>query len=165
MDELNRLDEFVALSSALTGVTTEQLKPTIDPIGIAAQYLTAVQKKHAAELGDAITAFQQQLTMGKTPEGAAEAVLAMPRLGSLCRSIIAMWLLGTLYDPAKAETGQIDAAVEVVSSQTYKESLVWKVMQSHPMGYSMFSFGYWSEPPPPLGEFIFPPAPETPSNG
>ena len=27
-------------------------------------------------------------------------------------------------------------------------------MQSHPMGYSMFSFGYWAEEPPALDQFI-----------
>ena len=48
----------------------------------------------------------------------------------------------------------VEIAIKVVSSQAYKESLVWKAMQAHPMGYSMFSFGYWAEEPPPLDQFI-----------
>jgi hypothetical protein len=37
------LDQFVSLSSALTGVNPAQLKPAIDPIGIAGQYLAMIQ--------------------------------------------------------------------------------------------------------------------------
>ena len=164
MNDQKRLDDFVALSSALTGVAAEQLKPDIDPIGIAGQYLAVVKKDHAAALDKVLAALTQQLSSGKTPAAAAAALLADATFGPLCRSIISMWLLGTWYDPAKAEAGAMDAAQNVVSSQAYKESLIWKVMQSHPMGYSMFQFGYWSEQPPPLSEFISP-ASEAESHG
>ncbi|HEX4496824.1 MAG TPA: sorbitol dehydrogenase, partial [Thermoanaerobaculia bacterium] len=29
----------------------------------------------------------------------------------------------------------------------------WKAAQAHPMGYSQFSFGYWSSVPPSLAAF------------
>ena len=82
---------------------------------------------------------------------AAAAILADPVLGFVARSIMKMWLLGSWYNPANSSQ-----AVNVVSAQAYKESLVWKIMQSHPMGYSMFTFGYWAKPPPPLSQFIQP---------
>ena len=83
------------------------------------------------------------------PSQAAAKVLADAQLGPVARSIMKLWLLGSWYDPANPSR-----AVNVVSAQAYKESLVWKVMQSHPMGYSMFTYGYWAKPPPPLNQFI-----------
>jgi hypothetical protein len=48
----------------------------------------------------------------------------------------------------------------VVSSNAYIEGWVWKIMQAHPMGYSMLEYGYWAEPPPPLSA-ILPPSGDT----
>lgn len=147
------LDQFVSLSSALTGVSATQLKPQLDPIGIADQYLAMIQKPTStvppATLTSLLTTFDQQSAKLGSAEQAAAFVLADATLGPVARSIIKMWLLGTWYEPSNPGN-----AIQVVSSQAYKESLVWKVMQSHPMGYSMFSFGYWAEPPPALNLFI-----------
>jgi hypothetical protein len=147
------LDQFVSLSSALTGVAASQLKPQLDPIGIADQYLAMIQKPASkvdpATLTNLLNTFEQQSSPPGTPENAAASILADATLGPVARSIIKMWLLGSWYDPANPGT-----AIQVVSSQAYKESLVWKVMQSHPMGYSMWSFGYWAGPPPAFNNFI-----------
>lgn len=142
------LTVFVALSSALTGVNAAQLKPAIDPIGIADQYMTVLTANvGATTLSQLANAFLS----APNPNQAAIAILADPVLGPVARSIMKVWLLGTWYNPA-----QPSQAVKVVSAQAYKESLVWKVMQSHPMGYSMFTFGYWAKPPPALNQFIQP---------
>jgi hypothetical protein len=150
---MSPLDQFVALSSALTGVNPAQLRPALDPIGIAAQYLAMIQKPASkvlpATLTSLLNTFEQQSSAPGTPDKAAAFVLADPTLGPVARSIIKMWLLGSWYDPSNPTS-----AIQVVSSQAYKESLVWKVMQSHPMGYSMFSFGYWAGPPPAFDQFI-----------
>ncbi len=42
---------------------------------------------------------------------------------------------------------------QVISSQAYTKSLVWNVAQAHPMGFSVFTFGYWSQPPASLETF------------
>ncbi len=151
------LDQFVSLSSALTGVSTEQLKPQLDPIGIADQYLAQVDP---ATLTNLLTTFEQQSTEPGNAEQAAAFILADPTLGPVARSIIKVWLLGTWYAPTDptdpTDPSKSGPPLRVVSSQAYKESLVWKVMQSHPMGYSMFSFGYWAEPPPAFNDFIQP---------
>ena len=142
------LPVFVSLSSALTGVSAAQLKPQIDPIGIADQYFaTLTGNVSATTLADLGAAFQAIAD----PVQAATKVLADPVLGPVARSIMKLWLMGAWYNPANPAQ-----AVNVVSAQAYKESLVWKVMQSHPMGYSMFTFGYWSKTPPPLDQFITP---------
>lgn len=148
------LPVFVNLSSALTGVATGQLQPAVDPIKIADQYFATLTGNVAATtLANLAAAFQ---SVPDPVQGAAQ-VLADPVFGPVARSIIKLWLLGAWYNPANPTQ-----AVNVVSAQAYKESLVWKVMQSHPMGYSMFTFGYWSKPPPPLNQFIQP-ATSTPS--
>jgi len=142
------LPVFVALSAALTGVNAAQLNPPIDPIGIANQYLaTLTANVSAATLSNLAQTFQSI----SNPNQAATVILADPVLGPVARSIMKVWLLGSWYNPATPTQ-----AVNVVSAQAYKESLVWKIMQSHPMGYSMFTFGYWAEPPPPLNQFIQP---------
>jgi hypothetical protein len=147
------LDQFVSLSSALTGVSAAQLKPELDPIGIADQYLAMIEsldsKVAPKTFTDLMSAFEAQAAPPGNPEAAAAFVLADSTFGPVGRSIIKMWLLGAWYDPANPGN-----AIKVVSSQAYKESLVWKVMQSHPMGYSMWSFGYWSQVPPDFSQFI-----------
>ena len=147
------LDQFVTLSSALTGVNATQLKPARDPIGIANQYLAMINrpasKVSPTTFNALISTFETQVGTLGSPNKAAAFVLDDPTLGPVARSIIKMWLMGTWYDPANPGT-----AIQVVSSQAYKESLVWKVMQSHPMGYSMWSFGYWAQPPPAFEQFI-----------
>lgn len=146
----NPLDQFVSLSSALTGVSASQLKPQLDPIGIADQYLAVLEKNvEQTTVTNLFALFQDQNAKLGDPTKAAAAVLANSSLGPVARSIIKMWLLGSWYDPKNPSV-----AVQVVSSQAYKESLVWKVMQSHPMGYSMFSFGYWAKQPPSFNQFI-----------
>lgn len=145
------LSVFVSLSSALTGVSADQLQPGVDPIGIADQYFSTLTGNVSATTLATLAATFQSIT---DPMQAAARVLADPVLGPVARSIMKLWMLGAWYSPANPSQ-----AVNVVSSQAYKESLVWKVMQSHPMGYSMFTFGYWAKPPPPLNQFIQPATP------
>jgi len=145
------LGTFVSLSSALTGVSAIQLKPQLDPIGIADQYFSTLNSNVSASTLESLGAAFDSLSI---PTQAAETILRDPVLGPIARSIMKLWLLGAWYSPANPTL-----AVQVVSAQAYKESLVWKVMQSHPMGYSMFTFGYWGKAPPPLEQFIQPVTP------
>ena len=139
---------FVALSSGLTGVSAAQLKPAIDPIGIAGQYYATLAAGVPAATLDRLASV---FLAAPTPAEGAAAVLADPVLGPVGRSILKLWLLGAWYAPSAPAV-----PVNVVSAQAYKESLVWRAMQAHPMGYSMFTFGHWSKTPPPLGQFITP---------
>ena len=60
-----------------------------------------------------------------------------------------MWYLGSWYPPPF----QTDGLQQVISSQAYTKSLVWNLAQAHPMGFSPFTFGYWSQPPGSLDTF------------
>lgn len=139
-------DQFVALSSALIGVSTSQLSPPLDPIGIADQYFEILTKRLDPST---LAALAGAFPSGFEPSTAAAAALDDEQVGSTCRSIMKLWLLGTWFQPDDPQQPP-----EVVSSQAYKESLIWKAMQSHPMGYSMFPFGYWEKSPPALDQFI-----------
>jgi hypothetical protein len=41
-----------------------------------------------------------------------------------------------------------------VSMDAYTQSWVWRIAQTHPMGYSEWQFGYWTKDPRPLTDFI-----------
>ena len=65
-----------------------------------------------------------------------------------------MWYLGSWYVPGVLGGGGFaPPPLQVISAQAYTNGLVWKVMQSHPMGFSPFTFGYWSQTPGPLSSF------------
>jgi hypothetical protein len=150
------LDRFVALSVALTGVDASQLKPDIDPIQIADQYYQLLHDSvrvgtHVSQTIDSLLETNEQRAGTTGPDHAVEFILADKNFGPIARSILKLWLLGTWYDPENPDNPRDPF---VVSAQAYKESLVWKVMQSHPMGYSMFSFGYWAKEPPAFEQFI-----------
>ena len=38
------------------------------------------------------------------------------------------------------------------------EGWIWRILQAHPMGYSMMRFGYWANKPPPLERYLKPPS-------
>lgn len=71
----------------------------------------------------------------------------------LAQSIVQMWYLGSWYAPAQPACPAAANPVRVVSSTAYTSGLAWKLLQTHPMGYSEFSFGYWNTQPPPISEF------------
>jgi len=139
-------DPFLLISEALTGIDPQHLAAKVDPIMVAEEYRRTLDEELKGAEADA---YQQMLKAFADKSLTVEQILADADLGPIARSIIKLWLLGAWYPPATPAN-----ASKVVSSQAYKESLVWKAMQSHPMGYSMFTFGYWNEQPPALEEFL-----------
>lgn len=156
------LPVFLQLSEALTGVKASSfdrattpgtpakigdLQPRNSPIHLAPVYLLLLQSRDRIGIETILKRF------GGAPAGQAPGIirdlLKDPHLGPICRSIIKLWYLGTWYSPTMPGKPEF-----VVSSQAYIESLVWKVAQAHPAGYSMAPFGHWADDPPPLSEFI-----------
>jgi hypothetical protein len=79
----------------------------------------------------------------------------------LARSVMLMWYLGSWYDPADLQkynspTPPTDplGPKAIISSEAYTQGWAWSVAQAHLMGYSNFTFGYWSQQPPSLEDFI-----------
>jgi hypothetical protein len=154
-----KLKKFKALSAGLTGLSVQQLSPNVDPIGLAELYWNTLQKNLDERLRANLDEMLKEIKpkpeddQHKPPEPPDKAtlgtLLADERFQPLARSILKLWMLGTWYHPHTPRK-----ASEVVSSQAYKEGLVWKAMQAHAMGYSMLPFGHWEQEPPKLDAFL-----------
>ncbi len=152
------IQDFANMSAALTGFLSSVLKPALDPVGLARTYyefiLTQPQAPLMPPLLDAFRAINTQ-----PPQEIADTLLetstATPsEQALLCQSIVAMWYLGAWYIPGvQGGFGFPPTPLQIISSEAYTNGLVWKVMQSHPMGFSPFTFGYWSQVPGPLSSF------------
>ena len=149
---------FVALSALLTGIDASMLAPGVDPIDIKTTYFHTAQQK----AGPVFTQLLQIYAQNQTKPPAEIANILFHQSGNgilfLCRSIMLMWYLGSWYDPAALETaasgGSTFVPSTVISASAYTQGWTWSVAQAHPMGYSNFKFGYWSEDPPTLADFI-----------
>jgi hypothetical protein len=90
----------------------------------------------------------------------------------LMRSIILAWYLGAWYKPndlkkksdaakdpqhsyysSRRYSQEVLIPHEIISPGTYTNSMVWRVAQAHPMGYSNLQFGYWEKQPPDISMF------------
>jgi hypothetical protein len=156
---MSDMDNFVKLSAALTGVDPAMLAPSVDPINVKQELFDKARTEAAA-------VFTQALTIaGNTPANTLAGVL-MNQSGDdvrfLSRSIMLLWFLGQWFAPADLKRYAVPnppaapIPTAVVSSKAYTQAWIWKVAQSHPMGYSDWRFGYWNSAPPPLNDFIRP---------
>jgi hypothetical protein len=147
------LQLFVALSVALTGITSAKLAPPVDPINIKVQYFDVVRRdpRYPALLE----------IVRKDPDNGAANVMNDPKVKFLGRSIILAWYLGAWYDPAMLETytqpGDHPFPLTpkmVISPAAYTQAWAWRVAQAHPMGYSELHYGYWAKDPFALEDYI-----------
>jgi len=157
-------NNFVGLSSILTGYPQAQLAPEIDPIGLASEYLTwmeqnADQAAFLKTLGTFQNILQQVASQlppfdpnNPTPQQAAlmnqlvaAQILSDPAMGNIARRMIRLWYLSTWYT---TEPPDPNGDGQVVSMNAYTMGLAWDAAQAHPMGYSELHFGYWAVAPP-----------------
>lgn len=159
LDTSADLDNFVGLSAILTGIAAAQLQPHLDTHGTAPTYLALAQKNG----GTTFTQLMSIYAANKTLPPAAITTLIMQNSGEevayMARSIILLWYLAAWYDPTTLPTLRQEPPppplpFTIVSSDAYTQSWVWKVGQTHPMGYSTWRFGYWHVNPPALSAFI-----------
>lgn len=153
---------FANMSAALTGFQSSFIRPFLDPVNLSGIFYEFVVSQVGQPRMDALmTAFDtlSNQTPKLTSQQIADALLetanpAASLQAQLCQSIVALWYLGSWYRPGVlGGNGFAPPAIQVVSSQAYTKSLVWNLAQSHPMGFSAFPFGYWSEQPASLQTF------------
>jgi len=146
------------------------LAPRNSPIDLASLYFDTVQVNgFGSVLDTALKEYSAHAVQDRNSYVRGCLLDPKSAQGALFRSLIKLWYLGVWYPPSSILALSPDETTpeakpgwrrwrslshEVVSSQAYKEGLVWKIMQTHPMAYSMFTFGYWSEIPPPLDRFL-----------
>jgi hypothetical protein len=154
-DDAADLDLFVKLSAALTGIDVLFLAPTRDPLQIKRIYFKQAKSDPAFD-----GLMQIARANPADPAGAADNIMNNkdPKIKYLGRSIILAWYLGAWYQPAVlAQTpppSSLDA--KIISPTAYTQAWAWRVAQAHPMGYSELRFGYWSDEPLPLDDFVKP---------
>ncbi|EWY36659.1 hypothetical protein N825_25910 [Skermanella stibiiresistens SB22] len=155
MDEDEARTIFAELSQALTGIAIGKLRPPNDPNGVfEGVYHTFARNAGPYAAGWILERFTTLKTQGLDDDRIASAILGDADNGPVAQSIIKLWLLGNWYTPGTSRNAT------VASSNVYIAGWVWKIMQAHPMGYSMQEYGYWAEPPPaPLAAYVPPPAP------
>ncbi|PFI27090.1 hypothetical protein COI53_25690 [Bacillus thuringiensis] len=149
----SRLKDFYELSMSLTGVSIYELQGT----GVGEKYFVTVKnivgeeiffnllkifRKIGRECNDKIHYFDQKLRI---------YILSDPMFGPVARNIIKMWYLGSWFqlpDVWREEyyINNSNDVTHVISNESYVEGLVWKVIESHPMGAKQPGYGTWSLP-------------------
>jgi hypothetical protein len=154
------VQDFGDMSAALTGFQSSILKPKLDPVGLVRTYYEfALAQVGAPAMSALLNAFrairtQPQQTIADTLLETTSETPSNPKQVEIAQSVVAMWYLGAWYRPGvKGDRGFPPTPLQIISSEAYTNGLVWKVMQSHPMGFSPFTFGYWSEAPGSLSSF------------
>ncbi|AKJ97861.1 sorbitol dehydrogenase [Pseudomonas sp. MS646] len=146
------LDNFIGLSSALTGIPCERLAPAIDPMGLPRIFLEFITPRVTPEVLDTLLTQYARMAAERRPAGQiAQAVLmngsrpAVTRPAQAARSIMKLWLLGVWYQPYAAGLHQPTDST-VVSDQAYIQSWAWKIAQARPRDYSEVTLGRWDLP-------------------
>lgn len=149
------LDAFVALSAALTGIAATMLRPRLDTFQLAQTYLAIIARHCPEVLAELLAAYRAN----KTSPPATIADVLLNQSGDavryLSRSTMLLWYLAAWYEPEQLQNPPPGGPqFRIVSQDAYINGWVWAVAQTHPMGYSQWSFGYWTQDPPPLAAFI-----------
>ena len=154
-DDAADLDLFVKLSAALTGIDVLLLAPLRDPLQIKRIYLKQAKSDAAFE-----SLMQIARANPADPAGAADNIMNNkdPKIKYLGRSIILAWYLGAWYQPAVLAQTPPPSSLDpkIISPTANTQAWAWRVAQAHPMGYSELRFGYWSDEPLPLDDFVKP---------
>src|SRR5579862_8984079 len=144
------MNDFVALSSALLGVSSEKLAPQPDYVNVKAEVYAAAQRHDAQALGALLQLYDAHRTQAAASVADAALLGSGAALAAFARSVMLAWLLGSWYDPdalervAAGEAAAIPSAV--ISAGCYKESWAWKIGQTKAIGTSTEGFGYWASP-------------------
>jgi hypothetical protein len=147
-------DSFIHLSAALTGIDACKLAPKVDPIDVSAEYFEWVRTRSPEAFSNLLAFFRSASYNARFPDSLFEAPHSNTEIGWLARSIILLWYLGAWYDPSELRNVEKQPTPKIISAKAYTQGWIWRVAQTHPMGYSEWAFGYWQNDPPALDNFI-----------
>ena len=134
------MDEFLALSSLLTGLRLENLHPSSVEARMARDYLRLMKEQFGSGF-ESLMAIYRPLV--GDPE-ALKALLRDPGLGAepvqaAARQLVNLWLLSQ-YGVTSGKLPDQDAGF-------YEKGFVWPAIKAHPIGFSHLNYGYWSRKP------------------
>jgi hypothetical protein len=147
-------DDFIQMSAALTGIDSSKLKPKVDPIDVKTEYFDWVRSRSPEAFSGLLTFFRSASHKERFPDSLFESPQSNTEIGWLARSIILLWYLGAWYDPSELRNVDQQLKPKIISAKAYTQGWIWRVAQTHPMGYSEWAFGYWQDDPPPKDKFI-----------
>ena len=150
------LSDFIRLSAALTGIDASKLAPATDPINIKTEYFNWVRTRSPEAFGNLLDFFRSSANSTRFPDSLSEAPQSNAEIAALARSIVLLWYLGAWYDPHDLRNVDQQLTPQIISAKAYTQAWIWRVAQTHPMGYSEWTFGYWQDDPPLLSKFIKP---------
>jgi len=168
--------QFKAVSGALTGIHPDVLVPNVDPFGTNVEIFAKADVADTNTLRTILSKFSG--SPGSPPKTVAQILAEDTKDESakfLIRSIILAWYLGAWYAPqdlrknfygdkdpqhsyhsTRRYSQEVLIPHVVISPNAYTNSVVWRVAQAHPMGWSNLQFGYWGQEPPELEMFTKP---------
>jgi hypothetical protein len=151
------LANFVDMSAILTGVAADKLNPPLDPYKSAKNNLAYATAHGGAQF---VGLMQYYAANASNPDvGAMIIGNSDPAISYMAKTVMLMWYLAAWYQPGDLRAYHDDPKAQsprfvMISADAYTQSWVWRVGQTHPMGYSDWRFGYWHTPPQPLSDFI-----------
>lgn len=150
---------FNQMSALLTGFSIALIAPALDPIGLPETFLTKAMDNSDGECANLLATFAALKAVTPALDDATIGAVLMgladdPSTGThipiaqtqVAQAILKMWYLGSWYQPF-AVGNAAQGTETVVSDQAYIKGLAWQAMQSHAMGNSTFTFGYWDKAP------------------
>jgi hypothetical protein len=149
----DQLQEFVALSAAVTGFTQFDLHGT----GQAEAYRRTVVEGAGEEVLDELLAAWRRIGDEAQEDDAAtqrllrREVFSDPKLGPVVRNVVKLWYVGIWYELPPA---WIDAfgALEgnytfMVSAAAYTQGMIWTAIGANPPGARGPGYASWAGPP------------------
>jgi hypothetical protein len=137
------MDEFLALSSLLTGLASlKQLDPLSVESRMARDYLRLMKEQFGPGF-EALLAIYRRVAASPDP---LAALLQDPdfKVGQpveiAAKQIVNMWLLSQYGGGVGGKLPDQDAGF-------YEKGFVWPAIQAHPIGFSHRSYGYWASKP------------------
>lgn len=146
------MSDFINMSALLTGIAADVLLPSFPVNQVHEQILAAAFAQDPTALANLIAKYKQDTALGLPPNVIINDLMGMGTAESLLsKSIILAWYTGSWYDTASLYTY---GNSKVLSAEAYENGYMWKVAQAHAMGSADYPFGYWTDPPPALSDFI-----------
>lgn len=148
-----KFDDFLSLSSVVTGFTAFQLQGT----GQAESYFsTLIDILGETTVAALLQAFRRVRREAGEDEAALDrllraAIFGDEKFGPIARNLIKLWYVGTWYQ-LPAVWREVFGALEkdttvVVSPAAYTEGLLWPAIGANPAGAKGPGYGTWGAPP------------------
>ena len=128
-------DVFMSISEALTGFSANELQAT----GLAETYYTHILGNlQAATFVEFLTVsknvFENSFSEDQLRNAIASEIMADPGMNDIAGKVITLWYLGTWEGV-------------YINDLSYKEGLVWNVMNAHPPGAKQPGYKSWAVKP------------------